>query len=163
MNLEHNHSKREALFVEAEKAEADGNLQAATQLLLAAAKLGHTGAQVALGNSFSSGRGVPRSLMKAAYWYRRAYEGGDESGALNLGINKLKVGNTRSAIPWLKRAVELHSGEAALELAKTYLCRRGGKRKAVGLLKMTQQMRRSEISEQAKEDAAMLLSSLAGK
>jgi TPR repeat protein len=160
MTLEHLHSDPEALFLEAENAEENGDMKAANQFLLEAAKLGHTGAQVSIANNYSSGRGIARSLDKAAYWYRRAYEAGDESGALNLAIDKLKAGNTRAAILWLKRAIELHSGEAALELAKLYAHRRGGKAKALELLKLTQRMRASEISEQAKEDAAKLLSSL---
>ena len=148
------------LFVKAEKAEDHGDLKSANKFLLEAAKLGHTGAQVALANNYSSGQGIARSSEKAAYWYRRAYESGDESGALNLAIDKLKAGNRRAAIVWLKKAIELHSGEAALELAKLYSGSRGGKAKAVTLLEATQRMRPAEISEQAKEDAAALLAEL---
>jgi len=77
-------------------------------------------------------------------------------------VDKLKEGNIRSAVFWLKRAVEMHSGEAAVELAKIYLNRPKGKAKAIELLRLTQTMKRSEISEQAKEDAATLLSSIEG-
>lgn len=149
-----------ALFVKAERAEERGDLKTANELLLAAAQLGHTGAQVLIGNNYASGRGIGRSSQKAAYWYRRAYWSGDESGALNLAIDKLKARHRRAAILWLKRAIKLHSGEAALELAKLYLGMRGGERKAIDLLKMTQRMRPSEISDQAKDDARNLLASL---
>ena len=152
-----------ALFVEAERAEERGDLKSANKLLLAAAQLGHTSSQVSIGNSYSSGRGIGRSPQRAAYWYRRAYRAGDESGALNLAIDKLKAGQRRTAILWLKRAIELGSGEAALELAKVYAAMRGGEPKAIDLLRTTQRMRRLEISDQAREDAASLLSNLLKK
>jgi len=151
---------QEALFLRAERADERGDLRSANQFLLEAARLGHTGAQVTIGNNYSSGHGLRKSLQKAAYWYRRAYQAGDESGALNLAVDKLKAGNARAAIFWLRRAIELHSGEAALELARLYAGRRGGKSKALELLKMTQRMRPSEISEQAKEDATALFAAL---
>jgi TPR repeat protein len=151
---------QENLFLKAEKADERGDLRSANQLWLEAARLGHTGAQVIVGNHYSLGRGLPKSLQKAAYWYRRAYKAGDESGALNLAVDKLTAGNARAAIFWLRRAIELRSGEAALELARLYSGKRGGKSKALELLKMTQRMRASEISEQAKKDAAALLATL---
>lgn len=151
------------LFLKAETAEERGDLKSVNELLLAAAQLGHSGAQVSIGNNYSSGRGIGRSSQKAAYWYRRAYRAGDESGALNLAIDKLKAGDRRSAILWLKRAIQLRSGEAALELAKVYVDMRGGKPKAIDLLRMIWRMRPSEISDQAREDAASLLSNLLKK
>lgn len=163
MARQHTYLEPDDLFLKAERAEDVGDLKSANRFLLEAAKLGHTGAQVALANNYSSGQGITRSLEKAAYWYRRAYEAGDESGALNLAIDKLKAGNKRAAILWLKKAIELHSGEAALELAKLYSATRGGTAKAVTLLQTTQRMRPAEISEQAKEDAARLLAELTRK
>lgn len=160
MTRQHTYLEADDLFVNAERAEDRGDLKSANRFLLEAAKLGHTGAQVALGNSYSSGQGITKSLKKAAYWYRRAYAGGDESGALNLAIDKLKAGNRRAAIVWLKKAIELHSGEAALELAKLYADSHGRKAKALTLLEATQRMGPAEISEQAKEDAAELLAQL---
>src|SRR5450631_1092324 len=152
-------SEAEALFVKAEKAEEKGLLEDAANFLMSAANLDHSGAQVSLGNRFSWGKGVPKSESKAAYWYKRAHRNGDESGALNLALDRLKEGNIRSAIFWLKRAVEMRSGEAAVELAKVYLGRPKGKIKAIELLQLAQTMKLSEISEQGREDAATLLSS----
>lgn len=163
MTGQHTYLQADDLFMKAERAEDHGDLKSANGFLWEAAKLGHTGAQVAIANNYSSGQGITRSLEKAAYWYRRAYEGGDESGALNLAIDKLKAGNRQAAIVWLKKAIELHSGEAALELAKLYSGTRGGKAKAVTLLEVTQRMRPAEISEPAKEDAAALLAELTRK
>lgn len=150
-------SEAETLFVEAERAEEKGLLEDAANFLMKAANLEHAGAQLNLGNSFSWGRGVPQSDLKAAYWYKRAYRNGDESGAFNLALDKLEEGKIRSAIFWFKRAVEMRSGEAAVELAKVYLSRPRGKTRAIELLRLTQTMKLSEISEQAKEDAALLL------
>ncbi len=149
-------NKAEKLFVEAEKLDAKGALKETYDALIEAAKLGHTGAQVTLGNNFSSGHGVPKSDQTAAYWYKRAYRAGDESGALNLGIDKLREHKDRSAILWFNRALTLGSGEAALQLARIYLVKRRGKMKAVQLLEMIQRMKPSQISEEAKEEAATL-------
>lgn len=151
-------SEAESWFVKAERAEERHALGDAVKHLLQAAKLGHTGAQVNLGNWFSWGKGVPQSDTKAAYWYRRAFRAGDESGAFNLGIEYLNRGNKRSAIFWFKRAVNLRSGEAALELAKIYLRIPVRKPEAIRLLQLAQVMKQSEISEQAREDAGSLLS-----
>ena len=155
-------SEAEALFIKAYHAEEKGMLEDAAQFLLRAANLEHEGAQVNLGNCFSWGQDVPQSDLKAAYWYKRAYKNGRDTGAFNIALDKLKEGNTRAGVFWLKRAVEMNSGEAALELAKIYLSRAKGKAKAMELLQKTQTMAPSEISEQTKEDAAALLSSLVG-
>jgi TPR repeat protein len=160
-DTEQHTSEAEKLFIRADQAEEQGRVEEAVELLLRAATLEHTGAQINLGNQYSQGRGVPKSDSKAAYWYKRAYKNGEESGALNLAIDKLKKGNSRSAIFWLKRAVEMHSGEAAVELARIYLRNRRSKTKAIELLNLAQKMKRSEISEQAKEDAGALLASIA--
>ena len=161
-DVKHATSEAETLFVRAEQAEERGLLEDAASLWLRAANLEHSGAQVNLGNAFSWGKGVPQSNLKAAYWYKRAYRNGDESGALNFAVDKLKEGNTRAAICWLKKAIELGSGEAAVALAKVYLDRPNGKSKAIELLRLTRRMKRAEISEQAQEDAAALLSSIEG-
>ena len=148
--------KAEELFTKAEKLEEKGALKEAHEALIEAANLGHTGAQVTLGKNFSSGRGVPESRHTAAYWYTRAYRAGDESGALNLAIDKLQENKERSAILWFNRACTLGSGEAALQLARIYLGKRRGKAKAVQLLETIQRMKRSQVSDDAKEEAAAL-------
>ena len=157
---ERNAAEAEALFVEAEKLQEQGALKKAHEALLQAAALGHTGAQVTLGNNFSSGVGVDGSDEKAAYWYKRAYREGDESGALNLAIDKLRDHNTRAAVFWFNRARLMGSGEATLELAKIFLTKKQGKVKAIRFLEMTQEMKPREISDDAKEEAARLLSSI---
>jgi TPR repeat protein len=153
-------SEAEALFAKAEKCEENGLQKEAFEYLLKAGNLGHTGAQVTLGNNYSWGKGVKKSDEKAAYWYKRAYRNGDEAGAFNLAIDKLKGKNTRSAIFWFERSRAMGSGEAALELSKIYLGRRRGKPKAIHLLQLTQKMKRAEISDETKQEANRLLSTL---
>jgi TPR repeat protein len=156
-------SGAERFFLDAENAEEREDYDLAAVLLARAAIRGHTGAQVNLGNFYSCGRGVPHSSSKAAFWYQRAYRNGDESGALNLAIDRLKEGNTRSAIFWFKRAIEMHSGEAAVELAKLYLRKARGRAKAIELLRAAKTMSPSEISEEARKSAVALLASIGRK
>ena len=158
--VERNAAKAEPLFAKAEKCEENGLQKEAFEYLLKAADLGHTGAQVTLGNNFSWGKGVKKSSVRAAYWYRRAYRGGDESGAFNLALDKLKAKNIRSAMFWFERARAMGSGEAALELSKIYLGKKGGRPKALHLLQLTQKMKRAEISDETKQEAERLLSKL---
>ena len=153
-------SEAEALFYKADKCEEDGLQNEAFEYMLKAAELGHSSAQANLGNYFSWGKGVKKSDEKAAYWYKRAYRQGNDTGAFNLAIDKLRTKNLRAAIFWFERARALGSGEAALELSKIYLRRRGGKPKALNLLQLTQKMKRSEISDETKEEALRLLSTL---
>jgi uncharacterized protein len=155
---EQNAAEAEALFCKADKYEEDGLQTEAFEYMLKAAQLGHSGAQANLGNYYSSGKGIKRSDDKAAYWYKRAALQGNDTGALNLAIDKLKAKNLRAAIFWLEKARSMGSGEATLELAKIYLGKKRGKSKAIRLLEMTQQMKLSQISDEAKEEAGLLLS-----
>src|SRR5471030_2025492 len=97
-------------------------------LFLKAAELGDEGAQINLGNYYASGKGTTKDLSKAAYWYKRAYNAGCSTGALNLAIDKKNNGDTRSAILWFKKAIAMNDGWAYCELAKLYAKRRAGKK-----------------------------------
>ncbi len=155
---EQNAAEAEALFEKADKCEEDGLQAEAFEYMLKAAELGNSSAQASLGNYFSEGKGIKKSDKKAAYWYRRASRQGNDTGAFNLAVDKLKAKNLRAAIVWFERARNMGSGEAALELAKIYLGKRRGKAKAIHLWETTQQMKPYEISDDAKEEAALLLS-----
>jgi hypothetical protein len=61
---------------------------------------------------------------------------------------------------WFKKALEMKNGEAAIELAKIYMGRVYGKETAINLLGRTRSMKRDEISDDAKDEAASLLSQL---
>jgi TPR repeat protein len=64
----------------------------AFKCFLTAAQLGDTWGQVNLGNFYARGTGVRRSLRRAAYWYKKAYNNGNSCGALNLAIDRRNQG-----------------------------------------------------------------------
>jgi TPR repeat protein len=153
----------EKLFVEAEQHEEKGDFKRAFQSFLAAARLGHTGCQVNLGNFYGSGKGTRKDMAAAAYWYQKAYRNGDRSGALNLAIDRRNEGRTRSAVIWFKKAIAMNDGDACIALAKIYKDRKGGQEAAVSLLKQVLPMNRADISEDGKEEAKSLLKEIAVK
>ena len=151
----------ERLFEDAELREEKGDLAGAFKSHLLAAQLGNVLSQLAVGNFYANGTGVPPSLEQAAQWYRKAYRNGVSAAAINLSVELQDRGKMRGAIAWLKRAVDMNDGEAVLQLARIYLDKPRSKKKAIELLRKTQTMKRyAEISEQSQEDAAELLSSI---
>jgi TPR repeat protein len=150
----------EKLWLEAERYEEAGDFRRAFKCLLAAAELGHSSCQVNLGNFYAAGKGVRRSLKKAAYWYKRAYRNGDRTAASNLAIDRRNAGNIRSAVTWFKKAVALKDGDACIPLAKIYRARKGGQKVAVALLKRALRMSRYDISGSGREEAESLLKEL---
>jgi len=82
-----------------------------------AAELGHMGAQYALGEQYSDGRGVNRNGGKAVYWYKRAAEQGHGDAQYNLGYiyqhGDIVGCNKTKAKYWFKRAIKQRN-EAAL-------------------------------------------------
>jgi TPR repeat protein len=151
----------ERLFLEAERCEEKGDSRTAFDYLLAAAQLGHARSQVNLGNFYSSGKGIRRNLKKAAHWYRKGYQNGYSDGALNLAIDWRDTGNIRSAVVWFKKAIEMNSGDACIQLAKIYAARIGGKKAAAKLLRRALGMNRDNISEAGREEAESLLTAIA--
>ena len=152
----------EALFLTAEYFESAGELRAAFQCLLAAAEAGDEFSQLGLGNCYAEGSGIRKNLRKAAYWYRKAYNNQGRgvrwsTAALNLGIDFRNSGNLKAAISWFERARALQDGSACLELARIYATRKGGRRKAVALLKEVIELDRSYSTELDKEAAEEML------
>lgn len=62
----------------------------AMELALPRAQLGDPAAQTLLGELFSGGLGVPRSMDDAAFWYRQAAENGDAAAQFKYGIMLLE-------------------------------------------------------------------------
>jgi TPR repeat protein len=125
----------ENLFNQADKYEEKGDFRRAFDCYLTAAKLGDSWGQVNLGNYYAAGKGVMRSLEKAAHWYKKAYRNGNSCGALNLAVDKRNQGNIRSALVWFQKAVAMNNGDAHLALAKIYTLRGpSGEEKATSLL-----------------------------
>lgn len=119
---------------------------------------GHAGSQLNLGNFYASGTGVKKSLSKAAYWYKMAYRGGNATAARNLAIDRLASGNIRSAIVWFKKGIERRDGGSFVALARIYAGRRGGRAKAIRLLKRVARLSRTDASDLDQEKARALLS-----
>jgi TPR repeat protein len=152
----------ESLFLEAERHEEIGKFKNAFNCLLAAAKLGHASSQLNLGIFYLDGTGVRKNRKEAARWYKSAYKNGNRSGALNLAIDLQKQGKTRSAVVWLKKAIEMNEGSAYLVLAKIYFSRRGGRNAATDLLQKALLLNRSDISDDEMEEAKSLLIQIGG-
>jgi TPR repeat protein len=151
----------EVLFLKAERCEEKHDFSAAFKHLLTAAHLGHAMSQVSLGNFYASGKGVGKDLEKAAHWYKKAYKNGYRDGALNLAIDKRKVGELRSAVLWFKKAIAMNSGDACVQLAEIYRARRGGQKPAASVLERALQMSTDDISSETKRRAEFLLKVIA--
>jgi TPR repeat protein len=150
----------EALFMNAERLEEQGEFRQAFECLLSAAKGGHVSSQINVGNYYANGTGVKKDERKAAFWYRRAYRSGDSTGAFNLAIDLRNQGRIRAAVIWFKKAIELEDGEAHTELAKIYINRPHGKKAAIELLEKAISFRLGCMSESGKEEAQELLNRL---
>jgi TPR repeat protein len=153
----------EKLFIEAEGYDERSDFKCAFQCFLKAARLGHTGCQVNLGNYYAAGKGTTKNVAAVAYWYKKAYKNGDRVGALNLGIDRRHEGRIRSAEIWFKKGIAMNDGDSCIALAKLYK-NRGDKRDvAIGLLKRVLLMNRADISNEGKEEAAFLLKEIGMK
>lgn len=147
----------EELFLTAERHEAKREYRKAFRCLLEAAESGHNSSQLNLGNYYASGTGVEKDSARAAYWYGVAFRRGNEVGARNLAIDRLKAGNIRSAITWFKKAVAKKDGGSFVALAQIYLAQRGGVAKATKLLQRVLNLTTDHASDLDKEQASMLL------
>jgi TPR repeat protein len=148
------------LFIKSERLGDTGEHRKAFRLLLQSAKLGHSGAQINLGNAYANGTGVRKNLLSAEHWYKRAFKAGERSGAHNLAIDKRNSGNTRSAVIWFKKAIAMGDGSACVELAKIYRARNRSKQSAIALLHQVLRMTPSDASELDKEQASHILSEI---
>ena len=155
-----NKEQSDSLFLEAERYEDKGDFEKAFRCLLKAAEMGHSWSQVNLGTFYASGTGVRKSLERAAYWYKAAFRQGYVTAATNLAIDRAAAGNIRSAITWFKKGVEGGDGTAFIKLAEIYADRRGGKSKAIQLLKRVSGLPDTGASDLDREQAQELLKKL---
>jgi TPR repeat protein len=151
---------RERLLVEAEHFEEAGNYRMAARALRRGAADGNTSCQLNLGNYYTVGKGVRKSMQRAAYWYRKAYENGDRSGAFNLALAKRDQGNFRWAEFWFKKAVAMRDGSAHIELAKMYISRNQNTKAAAELLRRAMKLRVDDVSDEEKSEAKALLETI---
>ena len=150
----------DGLFRDAERKEDRGDFRGAFESHLAAARLGNVLSQLAVGNFYSTGRGVKRNAQEAARWYMKVYRNGVSAGAVNLSVDLQNQGNMRGAIAWLKRAAAMNDGDACVQLARIYLKRRGGTKTAASLLRKATSFSSSGTSNDAREQAEVLLKSI---
>jgi uncharacterized protein len=148
-------ARAESLWLRAEKCEEQGRMRVAFRLMLAAAKLGSTSAQINVGNYYDDGSGVRRSVSEALYWFRRAYRRGDSTAAHNIGCVWRKEGRLRRSLYWFHRSVELGDAESNLDIGKHFLGYAKNPRKAVVYFKRVKPSR--WVSEAGLEEAQRLL------
>ncbi len=115
--------RAQEIYLRGQKQQDEGNLKSGFRLLLAAAKLGDSGAQHNLGYTYDVGIGVRPNREAAMLWYKKAYrtERGDGSSANNIGTIFRDERNFQEAVRWFQRAVRYGNIDANLELAKIYL------------------------------------------
>jgi len=130
-------SRAQEIFVRGQKQQDEGNLKSGFRLLLSAAKLGYSGAQLNLGYTYDVGIGVRRNRAAAMHWYEKAYrsERGWGSAANNIGTIYRDEHNFPEAVRWFRRALRYGDVDANLELAKIYLRNPRHQEKAVACLK----------------------------
>ncbi len=158
-NRNHDSDDASVLFRAAELLEERGEEQAAFRCLFVAANLGHSGSQVNLGNMYSSGAGTRKNFKLAARWYAQAFRNGRIDGAFNLGLDRKRQGQLRSAITWFKKATTHGHGGAFVELARIFE-QEGQEDRARALLEQALKLDRDHLSEIEEREARMLLRSL---
>jgi tetratricopeptide (TPR) repeat protein len=150
-----NKSKADNLFIRACRHEDDGDSKSAFRLMLAAAKLGDTGAQVNVGNYYDAGIGVRQNRAAAMYWYKRAYSRGYSCAAHNIGIIWRNEKQHRRALAWFRRAVELGDDDSSLDIGKHYLYEGNNPAKAIAHFKRV--IRAKSVTGASVEEATLLL------
>jgi hypothetical protein len=94
-----------------------------------AAEQGLARSQVAVGNAYSTGRGVERDDAAAVRWYARAAEQQDPFGELNLGImyqeGRGVQRNDAAAFQWFQRAASRGNEDARVAVGSAYIEGRG--------------------------------------
>ena len=88
------------------------------------AAAGAVRAQFMMGTIHEQGLGVPKSLSRAAEWYRMAAEGGNASAQYNLGVlyqfGKGVPKDAKSAARWHRKAANQGHGRAQNNLSTFY-------------------------------------------
>ena len=147
----------EAMFRAAEVFEEMKDTRSAFKCLSVGAGLNDTACQLNLGNFYAAGIGTRKNLRRAEYWYKKAYQAGNVTAAFNLAIDRKRMGDVKSAISWLKKAIAKHDGNAFVALAEIYAKQAGGREKAVELLRRALDLNSDQISEDGREQAMSLL------
>ncbi len=149
------------LFDQASDAWDREDFETAFLIFHALSMQGDVNAYANLGVLYEQGMGTARDIDQAIYWYKKAWRcDGQTSACSNLADLYQKIGNRRAALYWWKKAVAEGDGEAALDLAKTYLARdlKVSRDKAKSLLQVA--VSSDVISSGGREEAEHLLAHL---
>lgn len=154
--------RAEALFSRGSRLQEEGNLRSAFRLLLNAAKLGNSAAQLNLGYTYDVGLGVKRNRDAAMYWYRRSYRNGYGWGAANnIATIFRDEKNYKWAVFWFQKAANPDYFDAYLEIAKIFLLDDSQKAKAARYLKLVLKGKPEiNVGAEEQEEARLLLENL---
>ena len=108
-------------LADANAAEARGDFAAALPIYRSLAEKGNVGAQKHLGYLYEIGAGVDRDWLKAAEWYSKAAEAGDDSAAAALGFigrNWVRVNSTGNQVIYglVEKAAKMGNPRAQFSL-----------------------------------------------
>ena len=158
-------NKANVLYGRAEKCWADGELQTAFRLFLAAANAGFVPAFEIVGQFYDHGTGVKANEKAALHWHKRAYREGSSwylqglsTSASNIGCICRDNKKLARAIMWFQRAVKLGDGDANLQIAKIYLLHERDQQKAIKYLEKT--IKAVYVTDGSIEEASRLLKQL---
>ena len=108
-------------LADANAAEARGDFAAALPIYRSLAEKGNVGAQRHLGYLYEIGAGVDRDWLKAAEWYSKAAEAGDEGAAAALGFigrNWVRVNSAGNQVIYglVEKAAKMGNARAQFSL-----------------------------------------------
>ena len=151
-----------SIFDEANHAWDAGDVRRAFVLFQAAAKAGEKDAFNSVGYFFDHGIGVKKNSATAYAWYRRAAVRGDLAGFLNLGTWFRDAGNLRRSKFWFEKAYAQGDGSAAYELGKLFASQHSSISIQRARQYLSTAVRSKFISEDEREEAKAMLSTLQG-
>ena len=108
-------------LADASAAEGRGDFAAAVLLYRALAEKGNVGAQKRLGYLYEIGAGVERDWLKAAEWYSKAADAGDDVAAAALGFIgrnwvRTNPGGNQAIYPLVEKAAKMGNPRAQFSL-----------------------------------------------
>jgi TPR repeat protein len=119
--------------------------------------------ELELAAAYFAGRGVPKDLAQAAYWYRNAADQGNPAAQVYLGyLYSVGLGvpqDTAEAIRWYRRAASSNSPLAEVNLAAHYMRGDGVKQDTAEALRL---LRSAEEKGYGRADAYLGWSSYIG-
>jgi TPR repeat protein len=149
-------------FEEANRLWEEGMPAEALAMFSRLAEQGDAASMNSVGYFFDKGIAVRRDRRRALESYRRAAVAGLVAANVNVGLVYLEMGNIRRARHWLRRGFLLGDGDAAVDLAKTYIAgaRVHAASRALAVKYLNAALASSQICTEGRETAAELLSEM---